>query len=706
MRLNIVLLIFRKELRDVLRDRRTLIATFVLPLILYPGFILAFTQVRALEVGRLERERYLVGVVGRENAPGLFADDLLADEHLEIAAGVPATGKALLDRRLQLLVMVPEDFQARIEHDTTASLVVHYDQSDVRSREAVERFRRVVERFRRRVLRERLSRLVPPRDEAFLHPVRLTTENLAPQAQVLLSLAGGVLVFLAVIMALTGAFYPAVDACAGEKERGTIETLLVSPAARSEIVAGKYLLVLGMSLATAMLNLVVMALTIFAMVRFGGGKVEGLSVPLGIHQVAAALPSMVWVFVLLVPVAAFFSALSLAVAVFARSTKEAQYYMLPLYLLALPLAAVGAVTAVEMHFLLDLVPVAGAAVVFRSLLASREGTALHALVVFAANSLYAVLAVRWVAGLFRREEVLFREAEEFEWRFWRWRSFRSRDGLPTPAQVVLALGAGVVLAWYAGGLLAGVGGPVEMVILSQVVAVAGPPLLLAALFRLDWRKTFRARLPRSWLPVVLVVPLAVGAHAVLTELMYLLRGSLPTPRALEDLIDRMFAGPAGLCGVLVAVVLVPAVAEELMFRGFVLGGCRSRMRAAGAVVVSALLFGAYHLNPYQFVVGTLLGLLLGALALRTGSILAPMLFHLTNNALGVFIMLLNRPRLAGGSAGFFRRLAGVVLAADGTHYRGVVVLVAVVTGALAGWLAWTLSRTAPRRGGQAAEDAP
>jgi len=681
MRLNTVSLIFRKELRAVPRDRRTLVATFILPIILYPGFIIAFVQVRALEVGRLEQETYTIGILGREHAPDLLAASALDRERLQLTDDAAPDEAALLARELQLLVIVPADFQEQIAGDTTARLIVQYDQSDVRSREALDRFDKVVKRYRQTVLTRRLGGLDPPRTDAFLKPVRLTAENRAPEAQVLLSLAGGMLVFLAVIMALTGAFYPAVDTCAGEKERGTIETLLVSPASRTEIVVGKYGLVLVMSLATAMLNLIAMGLTIFAMVQFTG-SVEGLPVPLGLSQAAQALPRLIWVFVLLIPVSALFSALALAVATFARSTKEAQYYMLPLYLLALPLSAVGAVTGIRLNYLLDLVPVAGAAIVFRDLLVGRAGTAPHAVVVFLANCAYAAIAIQWAAGLFRREEILFREAEAFEWRFWRWRSFRPVNGRPTLAHALLAVAAGVLLAWYTSGLLMAIRRPILLIILQQVACVAAPPLALAALFRLRWRPTFRLRriAPAT---IFLVLPLALGMHVLLAEFVSLVQGDLPVPPSIRETVQDLLGGSTGLWGMLVAVALVPALAEEFMFRGFVLSGLRSRMGAARAVVASALLFGLFHLNIYQLVFATLAGLVLGALALRTRSLLPPVLFHLTTNVLGVFFM-----KVEAWPAW----LRSAVTTETHQHYAAWTVPAAGLVAVGSAWLLWRVTR--------------
>jgi len=139
------------------------------------------------------------------------------------------------------------------------------------------------------------------------------------------SLWAKILPVLMLIWALTGAFYPAVDLCAGEKERGTLETLLCSPAARSEIVVGKLATIMLFSILTAVLNLLSIGLTGWMVVAELPGF--GLPSPLAIAVVLVAL----------VPISALFSALCLALAAFARSTKEGQYYLMPLLLVTMPL---------------------------------------------------------------------------------------------------------------------------------------------------------------------------------------------------------------------------------------------------------------------------------------------------------------------------------------------------------------------------------
>src|SRR4029079_3042923 len=179
--------------------------------------------------------------------------------------------------------------------------------------------------------------------------------------------------FVLLVWALTGAFYPAIDLCAGEKERGTLETLLSSPAKRSEIVWGKLLTVMTFSMATSLLNLASMGATgtfIAAQLQ----KMATTTLPMHIGPPPPL--AIFWVLLALVPISAMFSALSLAVAAFARSSKEGQYYLLPLLMISLPLMMLSLLPNSQLEMGTAMIPLTGMMLLLRALI---EGQLLEAL---------------------------------------------------------------------------------------------------------------------------------------------------------------------------------------------------------------------------------------------------------------------------------------------------------------------------------------
>ena len=162
----------------------------------------------------------------------------------------------------------------------------------------------------------------------FDNPVQIVDPDAAKSsgkqaAEGLFEMLVRIIPFMIVMWSLAGALYPAVDLCAGEKERGTMETLLISPAGREEIVVGKFLTIWFFSGLTALLNLLSLGATTWQF----RGMLPGEALRPG---------PLLWCVVLVLPLSAFFSAISLAVGAYARSSKEGQYYLMPLFLLTMP----------------------------------------------------------------------------------------------------------------------------------------------------------------------------------------------------------------------------------------------------------------------------------------------------------------------------------------------------------------------------------
>jgi sodium transport system permease protein len=228
-------------------------------------------------------------------------------------------------------------------------------------------------------------------------PFDIQRTNVASPQQVSGLIIGMVLPYMMIVMCLAGAIYPAVDLTAGEKERGTLETLLCSPVPRTHLVLGKVLVVLTVSLATAVLSV---ASNGAAVMLLKSGAAARL--PLSLDPLALA-----GVCAMMIPLAVFLSALAVAVGLFARSSKEANTYLQPMLLFAIIPAIIAALPGVEFNYGLAFVPVLNLSLLCKELL---TGTChwIHVLVVFGSMTIYAALAVAAAVALFKRESVLFR----------------------------------------------------------------------------------------------------------------------------------------------------------------------------------------------------------------------------------------------------------------------------------------------------------
>lgn len=678
-------LVWMRELRDQLRDRRTLFMVAVLPLLMYPLMGMSFLQLSQF----MQSHRAVVAVVGAEAlqdseglpplvdrgrfAAGLFdasedADGVLVERVPDAEGALAGARQRLAHGGLDAVVAFPEGFVDRL-NATRAALaawrdghpdrvpadlqapgaVIYSNQAREESQVAALRVERLLNRWRAAVTVKNLRDFEAP--ESIASTFTVDVEDVATAAERKASLWARLLPFVVFVWALTGAFYPAVDLCAGEKERGTLETLLASPALRSEIVCGKLLTVMVFSMATSLLNLASLGLTgTFLLSALQGANGNAL---IGMPPLAA----LGWLVVAMPPMSAMFSALSLACASFARSTKEGQYYFMPLFLLTMPLMLLPVSPGVELTPGNSLVPIMGVVLLLRTLI---EGNLLEAaryfLPVTAVTLFCCLLSIRWAVAQFNQESVLFREGERFHLGIWLRRLVSRPTELPTAAMAVAVVVAIFLAQLTIGPLVARLtpwlGSP-DAALVAAVLASQGaillPPLLAAV--ALTRRPLHSLRLdrpaPAAWL--ALAPALALALHPVGMELVRWIQWAYPLSdqvrEPLQEAMAQLTGGGIPRWGLVLLLGALPAVCEELAFRGFVLTGLRQSTSAVESVALSAVAFGLAHQVFQQSLSAAVLGLLLGYFALRGGSLWPCVIFHATYNSLGMLSAYFAEPLL-------------------------------------------------------------
>jgi sodium transport system permease protein len=700
MRWPIIRLIWLRELRDQLRDRRTLFMIAVLPLLLYPLGGIGLAQLAFPFLAR----KNTVRIVGYKDLPsprfgradaaaswlaitplGLggpmanverFASALsLWRSRLEYPALLDLSGQRpaflpnyyeggtdnnfftveLADypadirpdneslkayyktdfetRKVDLIVVVPPRFGERLAAGERPPLHILQHDGDERSRLAYNRFSGVLKQWKAALKETRLSRQGLPAD--FDEPFRQrdsvegkTTGALASGE--LAKILSQIFPFVLVMWSLAGALYPAVDLCAGEKERGTMETLLISPASREEIVWGKFLTIWVFSAATALLNLLSMGLTAWFLT-------SGLR-----DLVAFHLSYLFWAALLLLPLSAFFSAMCLSVGVYARSSKEGQYYLMPLFLLTMPLVFLTLVPGVELNHFYSMVPVTGVALLLQELMKTGNDTrslGMYFVPVLAPTVIYSWLALRWAIEQFQREEVLFREAERLDLGLWLKRLFREKGLLPSTGQALFCFLVVLVLHWVT--LSAFVPGRDRWTLLVVgYFATLALPLLMALLLTRRPALALGLRPPPAWgWPVAALLGLLLFLPGV--ELTYIILNQFPAIRDSLTYSQPHLRDAGSVAGTQVSwtavviaalgLALAQAVFEELTFRGFVLTGLRKRFRPGTAIFLSAFLFAVFQMNVFQCVPHFAMGAVLGFVAWRTGSVFPAIVLHFVYN---------------------------------------------------------------------------
>jgi sodium transport system permease protein len=420
MRLSIVSLITRKETTDLLRDRRTVALIFLAPLVLYPLFGLTAWVFASELVGTPT----VIGVVNKADAemseaalpfPKLFVGDRFSPELLKKNAESSSKNlesspvileldddpaEAIRSRKVQAVMVVPKGFATDLEQGKRPTITFLNREGDEKSKLAIKKLGDLVEAWEKLARVVRFQRDGKPADYDQLITIEDPTRKPFEErtATEIRDLFARVFPLILVLWVVAGAIQPAVDLTAGEKERGTMETLLISPAERSEIVVGKFLAVTFFGFSSVVWN--VIALTVSAVV---GQSFLGLPI--------VNLPGMVGCVILGVPIAMLFSAISLALGVFARSTKEGQYYLIPLMLMSMPLAFLSIMPTTELNPFTALIPVTGPLLLQQKLLAVTGdpipwGYFAPVLIVQLVYVAVALLLAWWQ---FCREGVLFRE---------------------------------------------------------------------------------------------------------------------------------------------------------------------------------------------------------------------------------------------------------------------------------------------------------
>jgi|HubBroStandDraft_4_1064222.scaffolds.fasta_scaffold05864_5 sodium transport system permease protein len=402
MSLRNVGIVYHKELIDSLRDRRTVISMIVVPLLLMPLLTIGMGALSLTLVDEARKEIPRVMILGGDDSPAVVAElEQLRD--LRIVPAKPDFAEEISNKQIRAAVEIPEGFEAKLAAGESSAVTIYMYEGELKSGFGAGRLQRFFRELRDRTIREHLdARRLP---DSLVHPFDIEEKNVAPPEKVGGAILGGLVPYFVILLCLTGAMYPAMDLTAGEKERGTMETILCSPVSRSHLVLGKFLMVLTASIATAVLTIASMA------VSFGAGKKLLLGITHGAADAALQITitgkAMVSIFFVVLPLAVFFSAALLALSLFAKSFKEAQSYISPLMIIAVLPAVAALLPGVELNSTLALVPVLNTSLVSKEIITGTYNWDLIALI-FLSSSVYAVVALAIAVKLFQREDVLFR----------------------------------------------------------------------------------------------------------------------------------------------------------------------------------------------------------------------------------------------------------------------------------------------------------
>jgi len=403
MRLNI-LTIYLKEMKEVLRDRKTLIFMVVLPTLVVPVLLNVMIGFLVRAEKKAQTEILTFAIFGAEHLPDL-ANAFSEEEGFEKVNILTqeAIASAIEENKIKFGLIIPQTTREQLERDEQVAVQFYYNNASATSK-VKNRAGKVIREFSERYRSERLAGLgldTPQEQEHLLNPVTIEEHNTADLREVLGERVGGMLPYLFIIFCFMGAMYPAIDLGAGEKERGTLETLLLAPIPRYQIVLGKFFVIFTTGVTAALLCLT----SLGVMLAAKGQEITG---ELGEVIASVSVVDLVLIAAMLIPTAAMFAAVLLSVSIYAKSFKEASAYCGPLNFLAIVPAFIAMLPIVKLDWYWAMVPITNISLAIKELIKGTMNyemftAILGSSVVIAGAFLF--FCSRW----FEREAVLFRQ---------------------------------------------------------------------------------------------------------------------------------------------------------------------------------------------------------------------------------------------------------------------------------------------------------
>lgn len=401
-----IITVYFKELRDSLRDRRTLISMIVIPTLVMPLLIFGVGAIMTKVIKTARDEASPIVILGGEDSPGVVAA-LKADKRFRLVAPGGDYKQLVSEKKIRLAVEIPAGFEATLKAGTPQTVTLYHYEGEMKSGLGVSAVERFFRDLREKTIERRLTDRGLPAD--VVKPFEVKRQNVAPPEKVGGNLIGGLIPYIIIILCFTGAMYPAIDLTAGEKERGTMETLLCSPVHRVNIVLGKFLMVMTASIATMCLTLLSTGVSFAVGGSFFAGGTKTVAVgPAAAGMMPAIDPLGIFgVFAMIAPVAMLFAALLLTISLYAKSYKEAQSYVSPLIIVVIMPAMMGMLPGIELTAKTALVPILNLSLVCKEMLSGVWHWPYIALI-FGSTCVYAAAALALCVRMFNREDVMFR----------------------------------------------------------------------------------------------------------------------------------------------------------------------------------------------------------------------------------------------------------------------------------------------------------
>ncbi|MBB1504490.1 ABC transporter permease [Pseudoalteromonas sp. SG41-1] len=399
--------VFKKELKELLRDKKTLIFIVALPVAIFPLLFAVMAFISSQATLEAEQKVHTYAIINGEYAQS-FTDKVFYHKSFQLYKGehtfntVAELTEAVKAGTIDMGIFLPADAKQNLDDAKQSQWQVVYNDAKAINF-LFDRVTELAKEFGNKLRAEKLLSygVSVEQQSAIIDPIKVVKVDTADKRENLGEKIGGFIPYLLIPLVLMGATYPAIDLGAGEKERGTLETLLLTPITRTQLVLGKFITLLAASIATTTITVLSMGVWISIAISF---------IDLDVIKTAFSslrVLDLALIFIILLPVAAIFSSLALAISIYARSFKEAQNYMTPLSMGVIFPIIVALLPNVELTAKTAFIPVTNVALAIKEII---KGTIDYTLLglIFLATVIVAGALLAFCVKWFNKEEVLFR----------------------------------------------------------------------------------------------------------------------------------------------------------------------------------------------------------------------------------------------------------------------------------------------------------
>ena len=623
--MNKILTLIRKEVLDILRDKKTLIVMVAVPILLYPAMIIGMVLIMNM-VASSQQETIHTAAYSSKYEEYAAALQEIYDENEED-----------FDLKLELMPLDEADKEAKAdsydawlsfaEDEKGLNIIVEYTSTNQDSGYTEGILEDLARLYKDKVLEEKLGDY--GLTEEFLTPVTYEAKDSVSESESFGMNLGGSIGMMLIVTIMLGAFYPAMDVTTGEKERGTLETLLTLPVSNFQMIMSKYIAVSLFACATAVLSLASLGASVLFLVNSVTDEMSGEFAGIDFSMMLGWMPVLL---LAMIVTALFITAFCMCFCVFAKSFKEANNYITPVMFFVMFASMVGMLPSAELDYKTSLIPIVNVSLLIKQVMAQQMNLALAGITI-GTNFCYSVLIVWILSKIYDSENVLFCDGFQ-SFKIFEKRSDIKPGTVPKIGDLILSIVVLLLLSIYL-GLAVGTESVFGSTVVSQLLILA-MPLLVVWYMKSDVKTLFSLKVPKVK-DFIGGFILYIGVYALMLVASFVLISIFPQSAENTAMtFDVLMKQPFAL--VVLVMTVMPAIGEELYFRGLIFGSLRHRYSAVWAIVISSVIFGVFHLSLVKIIPTGMLGACFAYVAYTSGSIYIGMFLHFFNNLVSAISM--------------------------------------------------------------------